>query len=276
MTLMSIIIYDNVETMQLTRGKSFNLSEVLAERYRLARRSPKRRRTRLKLIAAAAAELDRVGYDEMTVEGIVDAADVARGTFYTYYRSKAAVTVVIIRIYSFLIRWTRPIGGGALPPFQAILRMNRFYVSTYAKNARLQTSRETLMRTVPALRRLRDNVTRRTSDAFLRDIISRKDLSPTFKHDTSAVLLTRMLQAMADETLRQIYVYPDEHIAEQVKNEEQVAQVISVIWYRMIYASEPENHALTADGLALLKMTASETDAPSVSGALETKVKQLR
>jgi hypothetical protein len=50
----------------------FRLSTVLAAAARPKRERPKRERTRASLLAAAAAEMERVGYESLTVDDIVD------------------------------------------------------------------------------------------------------------------------------------------------------------------------------------------------------------
>lgn len=55
---------------------------------RLSLTGRKALRTREILVAAAKAQFLERGYEETTVEGIADAANVSRPTFYTYFRSK--------------------------------------------------------------------------------------------------------------------------------------------------------------------------------------------
>ena len=45
--------------------------------------------------------------------------------------------MAVRRFFDAAMRRFRPRGGGRLPAFEAILRMNRFYVASYAANAEL-------------------------------------------------------------------------------------------------------------------------------------------
>jgi AcrR family transcriptional regulator len=55
------------------------------------RRERKKARTRRQILAAARARFLADGFDAVTVEQVCDAADVARGTFFAHFGSKAAL-----------------------------------------------------------------------------------------------------------------------------------------------------------------------------------------
>ncbi len=57
----------------------------------VTRRARKKQRTRREIFDAAMGLFDRRGFDAVTVEQICQAADVARGTFFLHFPSKAAL-----------------------------------------------------------------------------------------------------------------------------------------------------------------------------------------
>jgi len=62
----------------------------------LSRRERKKQETRLQLIKAALRLFREHGYDATTVEQIADAADVAKGTFFNYFKTKEAILPTLI------------------------------------------------------------------------------------------------------------------------------------------------------------------------------------
>ena len=57
----------------------------------VTRRARKKQRTRREIFDAAMGLFDRRGFDAVTIEQICRAADVARGTFFLHFPSKAAL-----------------------------------------------------------------------------------------------------------------------------------------------------------------------------------------
>lgn len=219
---------------------SFSLVDVLAERARSANRAPKRTRTRLALLAATAAELEEVGYHGLAIEGIVEKAGLARGTFYLYFANRAEAAYAVQRSFNALMRSTRPRGGKSLPPYEAIHRMNRFYVECTARNASLLAGKEQLMSDKPEIARHRDLLNHRWARSVLRDLADRSGAGTDMLTCPSALLAARMVIAMADEILREAFVYRAERLAPFRENTEEFAHILSVVWYRAIFGADPK------------------------------------
>ena len=77
----------------------------------LSRRERKKQETRLQLIKAALGLFREQGYDATTVEQIANAADVAKGTFFNYFKTKEAILPA-------LVEWRLQELGAALAPEQ--------------------------------------------------------------------------------------------------------------------------------------------------------------
>lgn len=68
----------------------------------MGRREDNKQRKRSRLLTEGLKRILEVGYDLASVEQIASAADVARGTFYLYYRDKQALFEVLVD------RWVQP------------------------------------------------------------------------------------------------------------------------------------------------------------------------
>lgn len=60
------------------------------------RRSRRRERTRARLVAAAREVMSEKGLEATTIQDVTDAADVAKGSFYTHFDSKDAIARAVV------------------------------------------------------------------------------------------------------------------------------------------------------------------------------------
>lgn len=219
--------------------KPFHLATELTERCEQARKQPKRTRTRYSIIAATAREMERVGYEALTIENIVEQARLARGTFYLYFANRSDAAAAVMSAYRALIRRRRPRAGRKLGSYETILSMNRFYVSTYSLNAVLLAGAEALVRERPDHARKRDFWNDRWARAVLADVMLRSG-NEVGVDQARALLAIRAVLAMADEFLREIFVYRSPTIVNLPTDEDSVAEVLSVIWHRAVYGVHPQ------------------------------------
>ncbi|SLN75679.1 Bacterial regulatory proteins, tetR family [Oceanibacterium hippocampi] len=217
----------------------FYLPDLLRERADNARSLPKRARTRLGLIAATAAEMDRVGYEKLTIEKIVEHARVARGTFYLYFPNRSDAAIAVSRAFTALMRRYRPRARPGDSAFQTIYRMNRFYVACYARNARIRVGHEALMHERPELSRSMDFLNHRWAKVVLRDLSRRIDAPPALLDKPQSILAVRAIIGMADELLREIFVRASPRLVNVARDEENVAEVLTTLWFRALYGAQP-------------------------------------
>jgi AcrR family transcriptional regulator len=217
----------------------FRLVEVLQARLATMAHRPKRARTRAALIAATALEMERSGIDGLTVERIADIAGTARGTFYLYFENRFDAALAVRRLYNAAVRRFRPRGGSGMAPFDAIVRMTRFYVRSYANNAALLRAIQFLLYTQPTYAQHRDRVNRRWSHAIVRDLNRRPEAQNHLLPNAAAVVMARSAIAMADELLREIYVHDSASLAAMREDEEHLAELLSLAWFRILYGTDP-------------------------------------
>lgn len=218
---------------------TFNMAQVLKAHAANQGKRSKRIRTRAQILAAAAREMELAGYEALTVERIAAATGMAHGTFYRYFTNRSAVASAIIMRYMALVRRNRPRAIVAATPFQRIHAYHRYYTANYAANAAMLTGREALMRESPALMEERDQVNDAWGHIVLCDLVKRYRMPAETVVDPFAKLVARSAMAMVDELLREIYVYKSPHLTDLVECEEQVAELISFMWFRAIFGETP-------------------------------------
>lgn len=214
--------------------EGFSVREILDQRAFAMRKRRKRVRTRAALIAAAARELERVGYEALTVEGISEAAGMARGTFYLYYKSRSEIMSVIMRFYWVLLGKYRPRGGTSLPLEQSVAQANTFLVRAVARNAQLLLARETLMTENQTLSRRMIYVNDLWAEQVVRamtarGLIPQNDDDAEFHH-----LRARAMISMSDVLLRDIYRAYDHTSVSSSLDLNLVIRALNDLWSRFM------------------------------------------
>lgn len=218
----------------------FHLSSILRQRAEEARGLPKRQRTRQKLIAATAAQMELFGYDDLTIEGIVDAAEIARGTFYLHFQNRSEAALAVQRAFVAMMRRRRPRGASRMSAYDAIYFMNIFYIKCYKANAPLLAGKEALMHERPELSLSRDYRNHKWALLILRDLARRTGRSYDEVLTPSMIFAVRATVGMADETLREIFIHQSPHFTSVAISDEEMARVLSVLWFRSLYGTDPE------------------------------------
>ncbi len=219
--------------------EGFSAADILQTRAIALRKRRKRVRTKAALIAAAASELERNGFDSLTVEGISEAAGMARGTFYLYYHKRADIAAAVMKFYWALVRIHRPKGGASLDLRESIHRMNNFSAKVAMKNAGLLSGRETLMLENPGLAQRFETINHTWAGRIVRDVMARgagssTDATPAFLH-----LKARAVINMSDALLRDIYRGYDRHSDTAPVDLDLVVQVMDDLWFRALYMDAP-------------------------------------
>ncbi len=214
---------------------AFHLSSDLTARAAEKGKLRKKQRTRAAILAATARELERIGYDELVVEHIVASAAIARGTFYSHFKDKTEASAAVIRYYFAMVRMNRPRGGGHLPVKAAIRRSNAFYVQVYAKNALLLAGREALMRDCPEIADLRDRLNHDWAQMVIHDL--RRRLPDQYQSQDPVVvhLKIRAMIAMAEETLREIFLYRSKSMRPYADSPDLIIEVLTDYWHNSLY-----------------------------------------
>ncbi|MEY8828942.1 TetR/AcrR family transcriptional regulator [Sedimentitalea sp. XS_ASV28] len=232
----------SLKKAQLSEG--FSVAEILEDRAHAMQKRRKRVRTRAVLLAVAAREIERVGYESLTVDHLANAAGMVRGTFYLYFHSRAHITKAVLRKYWALMRSHRPRGGG-LGLRASIHRANTYSVMLAAKNPRLLAAREILLREDTDIEARMDSVNRIWSDRIVRDLEHRGLTSRDDPNYSFVRLKARAVINMSDTLLADVRRLSGWDDNDGPIDLDLVIRVMDDLWYRSLYLREghPENQA---------------------------------
>lgn len=186
--------------------------------------------TRRLLIDAARRVFERDGMIDVGVDEIVREAGVARGSFYTYFASKAEIFRVVTAEVAAVVDEAlavRP-GDGQLDAVEALRRSNRRYMTAFRENARIYALVEQLAHTdgdiMANVRRRRQQDVRRVAGTIRRwqaRAVADPGVDPV---PTAAALLS-----LTKNVCYWLYVGSD-----AMYDEEQAAVTIHEIWVRAV------------------------------------------
>lgn len=219
-------------------GIPFHLAKILEARLPYLSLRPKRQRTRAQILAATALQIERLGYEGLTVGSITETLGIARGTFYLHFRDRSHAAVTVLRIYHTLRSRFRPRGGSAMPVREAINQFNAYYVAVYARNSQLLLGRESLMRDRHELAHRGNLLNARWAERVLADVSKRHPSISSTADKAQLLLRIRGALAMTDELLRQIYLVQAVGLEGFRDKEQVVVAAISDMWFRIVYADQ--------------------------------------
>lgn len=217
----------------------FRLADVLEARLATMKHRSKRARTRAALVAATAREMERSGADRLTVARIADLAGTAHGTFYLYFSSSADAAMAVRRLYAATVRLLRPRGSASGSAYEAIQKMNLYYVRNFAANAKLLKALQTFLVTRPDFSLQRDRTNHRWSIVIAHDARRRQHGAKRNVSQKLDIVAARCAIAMADELLREIYIHESPSLAYLRDKEDMLVKQLSIAWYRLIFGADP-------------------------------------
>lgn len=225
----------------MARNEPFHLPSLLRERAGKSYGRTKRARTRRALIAATASQMERIGYERLTIEGIVEEAGLARGTFYLYFSNRTEAAVAVYRAFAAMIRVRRPRRIKGRSRYESLYDINLFYVRCYRQNARILVGRQMHVQDWPGFDAYMDTLNHRWARTILRDLARFRHLPPTTVTDHRSLLAARAMIAMSDELLRKAVVLDDPTMRDMSAKDETLAEVMSIMWYRGLYGAHPSD-----------------------------------
>jgi len=198
-------------------------------------------RTRDALKASAARLLERAGYLELRVADISAGAGVSSALFYLYFSNRTQIT------YEILVDFLNIFGNALQTPAPARNRYEVIYWSTLAYTGRF-AAQPGLMRCLLQFSDERpqfEQLWRRWNHRWLERIVgSLRERAPAAAFSEAQLHLeAAALGAMVDGFLRSLYVEHDPVVqrwaAEAAPGLEQVAELLSRLWYRAIFGRAP-------------------------------------
>ncbi len=216
--------------------------------------SPKGQRTREALRRATKVVLERLGYHGAKVADVAAEAEVAVGLFYHYFPDLKTAACDV------LAEFRREIDALAhdLPPaanaFDAIYRPTLVWTQAYATQPGLMRCLSQVAAEVPEFREIwllgNQLWTRRVARRLMRQF------DPDRTSDRLFLGVAYTLGSMVDGLLNEIYVRRNPELCDLLSTPQQVAELLSFIWYRAVYLENPPAELLTLSA-PLLSMAAS-------------------
>jgi AcrR family transcriptional regulator len=197
----------------------------------------KGKRTLLRLKAGTAQSLSDVPYSVLRVADIVERAGLSYGLFYHYFKDKeTAVKAVLGDMLEHVESTYRSIHSSE-NDYESMFEPNLFYVEYYSQNAGLMSACLSLSEEDQEF----SDLWNLTNDSWHRRIAN--GIRVAQHHNKSilpeADLVAYSLGAMVDQICRQIFVQKNPFASRLVKDSMQLAEAVSILWYRVVYGRDP-------------------------------------
>jgi Bacterial regulatory proteins, tetR family len=210
------------------------LETRLAEQPRMS----KGERTRERLRIATLQVLNERGYDEMRTLSITEQAGLSEGLFYVYFQSKVDITLDLLTEFFAKFVQLSDRGRQASEPFEAIKIANRRWLHLAIENAGLMRCIFQAGNEVPEFAALISKANKTWNTIAVNAL---KKHRPG-KRKSAMMLPVYMLCGMMDELVRKLVVYPDPELIALIEangsDYDAVADVATVIWYRVLYVDD--------------------------------------
>jgi TetR/AcrR family transcriptional regulator, transcriptional repressor for nem operon len=232
---------------------------VVQARRQMAEPSKRRgERTRDKLKLAAVEVLGEVGYHDLRIADICERVGVSPATFYLHFDNRTEITIHVLTEFLEEIFNLAQVNSKPTTPFQAMLQANLRWIEAVRQNAGLMRSLVQVGDEVPQFAL----INQRANYAWYRKIaLSITKRFPQNAVDESVALLAAYgLGAMMDEITRKLVVYQDPHFLALLQSEApsnaELAEFLSLLWYRALYAANPPDHLKSAAAAKLKSLAA--------------------
>lgn len=224
--------------------------DVLLRRQKESGQRRKGQRTRDRLKVAAIAVLDEQGFRNLRVADVCKRAKVSSAAFYLYFKNKTEITVeVLSEFLEWLAQTSRSGEGRSRTVYQAIYEINLGWILAVRANSGLMRCLLQLSDETPEFKTLYERMAHGWYLHVAHGLTSR---FPAARLDEKVALLaTYALGGLIDEISRRLLVERQPHlhglVGELVPDDEALAEFLSILWYRAMFASEPgEVHSRAA------------------------------
>lgn len=199
-------------------------------------------RTRARLVVAAVKTFDVRSYHDTRVADIARCAGVAEGSFYLYFKDKAAVAIEILT--GFFDEYASAIIGRVslddMPVLARIQTGNRLWLALCRTNPGVMHCSLQVRDQAPEVAK----VALRTREIWYREMVNRlgQRREPPLDPDRMA-FITFILAGIADDLIRKLLVVPDPSFlalaARLDMDDEAIADAISVVWHQLLFGPLP-------------------------------------
>jgi AcrR family transcriptional regulator len=195
-------------------------------------------RTRQRLLDTARALLERDGYHAMRITDIAADAGLSTGVFYIYFSDKDALVLEIFRAackeaIGSVYAERAPAGD-----FAAVLHTLRIYINIMLGNSGMVRAIVQILDQLPAARAIWLDMNSLVARRIAAGMAHRAP--DAMRSDAARLITAHAAQAMVDSMLLSIASYDNSDLRDIARNREQLAQTLSVLWYRLFYGTSPD------------------------------------
>lgn len=222
----------------MARTKAESFTSLLEDRLKTSPPKRKGDRTRERLKLAAAQVLERVGYHAMRIVDITEQAEASDGSFYIYFKDKKEITLSVLGDFlEDMQRVDLPPSDARRTPFQSIRESNLYWLGIIRSNAGLMRCVLQLSDEDPEFGHIAHSYNRVWHQKIARSVV--RNHGEAEINYNAALFASLALGAMMDELIRRIAIYPDQglvdFLAETCPTDGELADALSVLWYRILY-----------------------------------------
>lgn len=230
-----------------------NYNQYLSEQINSLATQRKSDRTKARLRQAAADVLAEKGYRDMKVSDICESAGLASGTFYLYFQNKAEISVVVLRDFLDFIDTIYTAHPSDNDPFQAMYHANLKWIESIRSNTGLfrcilQVDDE-FQEVFELIHVINSKYYERIARRCIKFYEAQTQSNPDDALMTVITLSTYSIGSMMDELARKLVVVPDQSlhrlVAAVVPTNEELAEFLSLLWFRALYGSNPKGHTFS-------------------------------
>lgn len=233
-----------------------------------AKRSPgepsssrgQRRRELIK--AATRVVLEREGYRAMKVVDVAKEAGVAAGLFYHYFPDLKSVTCEVLG--DFLQEMANALMPEPKGRYDSIFSSTLILVKAFDEHPGLMRCLVQVADEVPEFKELWDRVSIAWTKRVATSIERQFPDSQIGEHFARCVAYA--LGAMVDGLVNEVYVHRNKDARRHLKRPQEVAELLSVMWYRALYLENPPQEALQFTA-PITRMVNSSTAAHGIGPA---------
>lgn len=193
-------------------------------------------RTRRRLESAALNVLETSGYSDMRVLDVARQADVSQGTFYFYYPDKRDIAAKVLLEFGEALYRGAAVAATGHTVYDAMLLTNKFFVHAYDANRGLIRCLVQLDDSDPqfqqAWRRIRYDWIARIAGSIGKRSPGALPLEMRFQ-------MANALEGMVFHFLYDLYVREEPQLKAYARDRDQVAELLSMLWYRALFGSNP-------------------------------------
>jgi AcrR family transcriptional regulator len=202
-------------------------------------KSAKGEQARLKLKAAALVVLERVGYHKMRITDVTSEAGVAAGLFYHYFSDLKSLTLEVLGDFVASSKNIENIEKGVAKGdwYARIYAHNIFVVKTYAAHPGV-------MRCLFQLADEDEQFSALLRASFVQQLNWLVSVMPRLFPDAAlsehqALMVVYTLAASGEVVLRDYFINRDPALTAQALSVEDIAELMSVIFYRGLFLQNP-------------------------------------